>query len=282
MTNIMHFPGNRSKALTLSYDDGVQQDIKMLGILNRHGIKCTFNLNGMYYEKDERTFAEGQIHRGMAKREALETYNGELGKTHEIAAHGYNHLFLEKIPSEMVAYEIIEDRKMLESVFGRIVKGFAYPFGTFSDEVIETLRRCGILYARTVISSRKFDLPLDWLRLNPTCHHNDPELMNLCDKFLNADNPRKLPQLFYLWGHTYEFESNNNWDVIEKFAEKMGGHDDIWYATNMEIYLYVQAYRSLQFSADGNRVFNPSSQTICFNSGGIDVTVAPGETVKIR
>jgi hypothetical protein len=106
--------------------------------------------------------------------------------------------------------------------------------------------------------------------------------MNLCDKFLNADNPRNLPQLFYLWGHTYEFESNNNWEVIEKFAEKMGGHDDIWYATNMEIYLYVQAYRSLQFSADGNRVFNPSSQTICFNSGGIDVTVAPGETVKIR
>ena len=280
--NFMRFPDNRTKALTLSYDDGVQQDIKMMEILNKHGIKCTFNLNGSFFEEEERSYAEGQIHRRMARREAVEFYNGALGKPHEIAIHGYTHPFLERLPSEMAAYEIIEDRKMLESTFGRIVKGCAYPFGTYSDEVVEILRRCGILYARTTVSTRKFDIPTDWLRMPATCHHNDPELMNLCDRFLTSDNSRQFPQLFYLWGHTYEFESNNNWDVIEKFAEKMGGHDDIWYATNIEVYLYVEAYRALQFSADGNRVFNPSSQTVYFNSNGIDVSVAPGETVKIR
>lgn len=100
----------------------------------------------------------------------------------------------------MAAYEIIEDRKMLESTFGRIVKGCAYPFGTYSDEVVEILRRCGILYARTTVSTRKFDIPTDWLRMPATCHHNDPELMNLCDRFLTSDNPRQFPQLFYLWG----------------------------------------------------------------------------------
>lgn len=280
--NFMRFPGNRTRALTLSYDDGVQQDRRMMEILDKHGIKCTFNLNGSAFEEDERNYAEGQIHRRMAKREALEVYNGELGKPHEIAVHGYTHPFLERLPSEMVSYEIIEDRKMLESIFGRVIKGCAYPYGTFSDDVVDTLHRCGILYARTTVPTRRFDIPTDWLRMPATCHHNDPELMNLCDKFLANDAPRQFPQLFYLWGHTYEFEANDNWDVIERFAEKMGGHDDIWYATNMEVYLYVEAYRALHFSADGNSVFNPSSQTVCFNSNGVDVTVAPGETVKIR
>lgn len=95
--NFMRFPDNRTKALTLSYDDGVQQDIKMMEILNKHGIKCTFNLNGNYFEKEERSYAEGQIHRRMARREALEVYNGELGKPHEIAVHGYTHPFLERL-----------------------------------------------------------------------------------------------------------------------------------------------------------------------------------------
>lgn len=37
-------------------------------------------------------------------------------------------------------------------------------------------------------------------------------------------------------------------------------HDDIWYATNMEIYKYVKAYESLEYSADGEIVYNP---TLC-------------------
>ena len=41
----LRFPGFLKKALTLSYDDGVDTDIKMIDILNRHGIKATFNLN---------------------------------------------------------------------------------------------------------------------------------------------------------------------------------------------------------------------------------------------
>ena len=41
----MRFPGNRPKAFTLSYDDGVVQDIRFMEILNRNGLKCTFNLN---------------------------------------------------------------------------------------------------------------------------------------------------------------------------------------------------------------------------------------------
>lgn len=37
-TAFMRFPQGRAKALTLSYDDGVEQDIRLIEILNRHGL----------------------------------------------------------------------------------------------------------------------------------------------------------------------------------------------------------------------------------------------------
>jgi peptidoglycan/xylan/chitin deacetylase (PgdA/CDA1 family) len=71
MTNYMLFPDGKNKALTLSYDDGVQQDIRMIEILDKYGIKCTFNINGYALEDEERSYPEGQIHRRMARREPI-------------------------------------------------------------------------------------------------------------------------------------------------------------------------------------------------------------------
>ena len=33
------------KAVTFSYDDGVTQDIRLIELLNKYHLKCTFNLN---------------------------------------------------------------------------------------------------------------------------------------------------------------------------------------------------------------------------------------------
>jgi predicted ATPase len=40
----MRFPGGRHKALTLSYDDGVEQDIRLIGIMKANGLKGNFNI----------------------------------------------------------------------------------------------------------------------------------------------------------------------------------------------------------------------------------------------
>lgn len=279
--NYMQFPGGKQRALTLSYDDGVQQDIRMIDILDKYGIKCTFNVNGYSFEEDERSFPEGQVHRRMARREAAEVFSRAIANGHEVATHGYSHPFLDKLPSDLATYEIIEDRKCLEEMLGAVIKGHAYPFGTTSDQVVEILRNCGIFYARTTVSTGRFDVPADWLRMPATCHHNDPSLMKLADNFLAQDRYQH-PRLFYLWGHTYEFDIDNNWEVIEKFAEYIGNRENVWYANNMQVYEYVEAYRALRFSANGNIVYNPSALTVWFSSNNVNVKVSPGETLKIR
>lgn len=272
----MRFPGGKAKALTLSYDDAVEQDIKLMSILNKHGLKCTFNINTGLFAEEGHIYPQGHIHRRMTEKEAVKLYKDS---GHEVAVHALTHPFLEQLPANIAIKEIMEDRENIERLFGKITRGMAYPFGTYSDELVNILKTCGIAYARTVVSTESFDIPTDWLRLPATCHHDNPRLPELTDKFIN-EKPNRSPWLFYLWGHSYEFEANNNWHVIEDFAEKISGKDDIWYATNIEIYDYIQAYKQLIFSMDETMVYNPTSTIIYFELNGQIYSIQAGETLR--
>ena len=274
----MRFPEGRAKALTFSYDDGVEQDIRFVELLNKYNMKGTFNLNGGLYAAEDKVYPEGQVHRRMTERAITELY---ADGRHEVAVHSYTHPFLETLTPAVMAYEIVKDREKLEEQFGKIIRGMAYPQGTFSDEVVDVLKSCGILYARTTKSTEKFDIPTDWLRLPATCHHNNPRLMELAEKFVTMD-AKHHPRLFYLWGHTYEFEGNDNWNVIEEFTEYMSGKEDsIWYATNVEIFEYIEDYKRLIYSVDGTMVKNPTARTLWFALNGKTVSVEAGETKRL-
>ena len=160
------------------------------------------------------------------------------------------------------------------------MRGMAYPYGTWNDTVIAALRTCGIAYARTVVSTNDFRLPENWLRLNPTCHHGSPQLMELAQKFI-GDRVSRAPYLFYLWGHAYEFDANKNWNVMEEFSDLTGGRDDVWYATNMEVYEYVSAYRQLVFGVDGELVKNPTGTDIWFSCSDQLMQVRSGSAVDL-
>ncbi|MEE0927765.1 MAG: polysaccharide deacetylase family protein [Acutalibacteraceae bacterium] len=273
----MRFPEGKTKALTLSYDDGVLQDKRLVEIMNKNGIKGTFNINSAFFG-DTWITPTGAARGRMTVDEAQACY--ESGG-HEVAVHSHTHPFLERIPLDSLAYEIIKDREILEKEFGCIVKGMAYPMGTFSDEVVNVLKACGICYSRTTKSTERFDIPTDWLRMPATCHHKNPRLMELAKDFAETDVTR-FSRLFYLWGHSYEFDDDDNWDVIEKFCEYIGAREDIWYATNMEIYEYIEAYNRLKTSADGHIMYNPTNKTLWMHNQNWELySIGPGETLKI-
>lgn len=274
---MMLFPEGKEKALTLSYDDGVEQDKKLIEILNRTGLKATFNLNSGCYAEEGTIYPAGTIHRRMCRSEVTSTYKNS---GHEVAIHGLTHPLLDQLPEGLAAYEIVEDRKNLEEQFETIVRGMAYPFGTYSDQVVDTLKNAGVAYARTVYSTHNFGIPIDWLRLNPTCHHNDSQLMELAKHFVEDDS-HWAPYLFYLWGHSYEFEEKDNWKVIEDFASYIGNREEIWYATNIQVHDYVEAYRRLQFSYDLSWVKNPTSETIWLKKDSERFAVKPGEMIQL-
>ncbi len=274
-TIFMRFPGGRDKALTLSYDDGVEQDIRLIDIMKKHGLKGTFNLNSGLYAPEGTVYPEGQVHRRMTLAAAQELY---LNSGMEVAVHGLTHPFLERLPANICTYEVLQDRINLEKEYGGIVRGMAYPFGTYSDQVVEILKNCGIVYSRTVEATENFEIPTDWLRLPSTCHHNNPRLMELAEQFLSGNRYGK-PALFYLWGHSYEFEGDNNWHVIEEFAEYIGNHEDVWYAANIEVFDYLTAYNQLVFSTVDHKVYNPSCQDVYFEFEGAVFCVKAGETI---
>ena len=270
----LRFPGFRDKAVTLSYDDGVVYDKKLIEIMQKNGLKGTFNINAGF-------IAEESGGRRLTAQEAYELYTSS---GNEVAVHGYDHMSLALIPSTMVIKDVMEDRIALEKIFGTVVNGMAYANGSFNDEVVEILKQCGIAYARTVISTEEFQIPKDWLRLPATCHHANPKLMELAHRFIEEEGRnfyRKGPRLFYLWGHSYEFNDNDNWHIIEEFAEYIGNREDVWYATNMEIYRYVKLFDNLVFSADGKMVYNPNGVEMYMNYFGKDVLLPAGETVKM-
>lgn len=87
--------------------------------------------------------------------------------------------------------------------------------------------------------------------------------------------------MFYLWGHSFEFDDQDNWEVMEEFARYIGRRDDIWYATNIEVYDYIKAYERLQTSADKTMVHNPSALDVWFAEKGKIYCVHAGEALYL-
>ena len=236
------FPGGKHKALTMSYDDGRQEDYRLVELFNRHGIRGTFNLNAGL-ESDTRRIPQSEW--------------AELYKGHEIACHTYTHPTIARCPIEQVARQILSDREGLERLTGAPVRGLAYPNGSTSGRIRALLPMLGIRYARVVQTTGQFAMPEDFYSWAGTCHHND-RLVERGKDFLALFKTQYL-YLMYVWGHSYEFADYDNWHVMEKFCAMMGGQENIWYATNIEIADYMDAAERLQFTAAGDRVCNPSA-----------------------
>lgn len=273
----MKLKEGKSKVITFSYDDCVVQDIRLIEIFNKYGLKGTFNINtGLYMpECEEREEFYGR----MKLSEAQKLY---IDSGHEVAVHAYSHPFLEQLKDDEMLEEILSDRKNIENQYKVIARGMAYPFGTYNERVIELLKISGVCYSRTIKSTEKFSMPENWLELHPTCHHNNPNLMTLAERFVN-ESPRYQNDnwMFYIWGHSYEFDNDSNWEVIEKLAQYVSLKDDVWYATNIEIYDYIKAYENLITSVDKRLVHNPTVTDVWFIQNGKTYCVHGGETISL-
>ncbi len=283
----MRYPGGLKKAVTFSYDDNNKYNIRLAKTLHKHGIKCTFNINS------------GRINKTTCDNENYLTYDdikeNILNLSHEVAVHGKDHIAPGAVSVLEGINEFLDCRKDLEKNLGLIIRGMAYPNdgirhinpGNSYENIRNYLAELGIVYSRTLgFDNNDFELPTDWFNWKPTAHHKNPNLMNYIDEFVNLDvdakyHTTRYSKLFYLWGHAFEFEYDNNWELLDEICENLAGKEDIWYATNIEIYDYIKAYNSLIWSADHKTVYNPTVTKIWIEINDVMYTVSPGETLKL-
>lgn len=243
------------KYFTLSFDDGLEQDKRVLDLMKKYGLKGTFNLNsGMFGLQGEvkgiGTFSfqdcEAGVrhhwpfsyvpHNRIPEDEIRDVY-AEM----EIATHGYRHEPLGKVKEDLMYNSINLDKENLERLTGKKILGHAYASGSTSPAVERHLKAKGYLYARAVFPSGNFEFPENPLNFRPSSSVIMGNTMKLVKDFLAAKaEDRDL--LLYLWGHSYEMDYGKgtaSWDGLERLFATVAGHEDIIYCTNSEAFLRI-------------------------------------------
>lgn len=258
------FPNGNKIALTLSFDDGRIHDRRLISILNQYGLKGTFHLNSGFFGLDSY----------INKSEIKELYQG-----HEVSAHSLTHPHLTQIPNNEIIHQLLEDKRNLEILVGYPIRGMSYPFGDYNSNVIEHAKMVGLEYSRTVKSTMNFKLPDDFMEWHPTVHIKSElsELWNQC-----LDNRFNEMRCFYVWSHSYEFEDNQTWDMMEDFCRMVSVNKDVWFATNSEIKSYMDALKRLVVSVNSDRIMNPSSMDVWVSINDQSVCIKSGETYHVR
>ena len=225
------------KAVTFSYDDGVTQDRRLIEILDRYNLKCTFNLNSELLGTDNILHREGKIvsHNKIAPEDVASVYAG-----HEVAAHTLTHPMLPKLDEQEIIRQVTQDQINLQKLTGKPVLGMAYPGGgvNHDDRVADLIRKnTKMQYCRTILSTDSFDVQEDLHKLKPNVYHLKWDRMfDLAEQFLALETDK--PQVFYIWGHAYEMDfASENWSNLERFFQLVSNRDDIFYGTNAEVFL---------------------------------------------
>ena len=229
------------KAITFSYDDGIVQDIRLIEIFNKYNLKATFNLNYALLGLDGHLIInEKRInHAKISPDRVKEIYLG-----HEVASHTLTHPFLPEQEDAVVVHQVEGDRRALSELVGYEVRGFAYPGGGVNcNERLEKLlaENTKVEYARTTVPTYNFDLQSRLHLFNPTCAllKDKGELLSLWERFVSTEV--EGIQLFYIWGHTYELDVNDDWQFFEEFCKLISNNPTVYYCTNIEAFDYIKS-----------------------------------------
>ncbi|MBQ3427555.1 MAG: polysaccharide deacetylase family protein [Clostridia bacterium] len=228
----------KSKAVTFSYDDGVTQDLRLIELFDKYGLKGTFNINSGHFGKDMSIVRNGvQIsHKRFSGSDIARVY-----KNHEVAAHTLTHPNLTTLDEKDIIYQVEQDRLTLSDIVGYEVFAMAYPGGGVNndDRVAKVVRDyTGVKFARTTTSTYSFDKQTNLYRFDPTVyHHGDgiKKCREVAERFFDLRSDE--PQLLYIWGHSFELDIHDDWAEMEELLLYLANRDDVFYGTNSEVLL---------------------------------------------
>ena len=263
------YPGGKPKAFNITYDDGVEQDIRFVTLLNHYALKGTFNLNsGLMAERFTWIHETGMPVTRLGPEKLRELYLG-----HEIASHTLTHPYMQSLSDGELHRQLLEDKGNLEQIFGTEVAGFAVPFDYYDDRIARCAEYCGFEYARKSEFSLAYAPCRDWYHWKTGIYHIMPELVPFVDGFLNTDTELAVCQIV---GHSYDLDALNLWDTMESICAKIACRRDIWPTTNLELVRYLKAMEQAVITPDG--IENPGGRELWFQVDNKTIVLAPGES----
>ena len=230
------------KIVTLSFDDGTVQDRRFINILDKYGLKCTFNINSGFFGNVHCIDREGTV---VSHCEIPADEIADLYKNHEVAVHTVTHPNLLNCDDKEVIHQVLDDYNTLCKVGRQPLVGMAYPCGgnCYDERVMKLIAdNTPIHYARTTNNTGEFKFPQNFLEWNPTTYERNgfDYNMALIKKFVEAKATEDM--LFYFWGHSFELDIHEKfWIQFEELCKAISNHDDIDYMTNGEVYQYVMS-----------------------------------------
>ncbi len=250
------YPNGKSKAFSVSYDDGILQDVRFVNLLNKYGIKGTFNLNSHLMETEfEWTHESGLVIKRLSKDIASHLYNG-----HEIASHTLTHPFMNNLTKEEIIHELKTDKLNLEKIFGKKVRGFAVPFDFYSEQIEECVKKCGFEYARISEETNSYTPETDFYKLKAGIFHLDSNLDSYIDSFITTEEELAFCQIA---GHSYDLDTENMWDKIEDIFKRVRADNNILPMTTIEFVDYIKAMNLAEITE--NYIKNNSDISLWFS-----------------
>jgi len=203
------------KIFILSFDDGTVYDKRFVELLNKYGIRATFNLNSGLED-----FVWNYEDRFPIRRQVLDGTQ-EQYRGHEVASHSLHHHWLNTLTPPQLQREVEEDTAAIKALFGLSEIGFGVPFTACGEREIKIIRKF-VRYIRLSEFSDSFALPADPYHIPIHGLYNQPDIRQRIADFAKSDLPVSL---FVLAGHSYEFEVLDHWEYIEELLRYIRSFD---------------------------------------------------------
>ena len=253
------YPQGKKKAFSITYDDGVTQDVRFVELLNKYGLKGTFNLNSELMSNGfEWTHESGLVIQRLKPEVVVDLYEG-----HEVASHTLTHPYMSELSEEEILRQMGQDKKNLEKLFQREIYGFAVPFDYYSDLIAECAKKCGFTYARMSEERYSYVPPEEYYYWAAGAFHIMPKFKEFVEVFFETEEELALCQIV---GHSYDLDTENMWEQIEEILQKVAEDEDVISMTNIELVRYLKAMRSATITEDG--IENHSNVELWFEEDG--------------
>lgn len=261
------YPNGKTKAFNITYDDGILQDVRFVELMNKYGLKGTFNLNSGLME----TEFEWTHPNGMIVKRLPPTVVANLYQNHEVASHTLTHPYLSQLTEAEVMHQMEQDKENLERLTGKQVLGFAGPFRHWSPMIARCAQKCGFEYARTAEERYSYAPPEAYYDWAAGSYHIMPGFRDFVEGFFDTNEELALCQIV---GHAYDLDAENMWDYMESILKRVAEDKRILSMTNLELVRYLKAMRSAVITED--EIKNPSDLPLWFEWNGNTICVAPG------